>query len=801
MRAVGDHTTSPAAPTLRLIQNAGSEAHAVAQVERPLLARVCAGEPLVLTGDEADFIDLLNQGVSHELILLDPGMDPDDVRPAEYVLEYYVHRYGAQRQADGDRAEGLATDYGRYVIPFLVEVAWSLPEDGRGMAALRLTHAERLPHLLAGEQALPAATVAADLLRTRLGRPRGSRCLHLELEDAAHVVHGGETALASALHAGHVETVRDTRTGRSLVRPLDLRVAGLLIEPEGVHGLARSTADNVLRSLTLAFARAADHGSRHRPTFKLKALEPLRDLRQRPVTPPAIYRSVGEVAAVAARMPPIGQLGLWMERLLGIRISEGYGPRVSDYSRDADDQAWLKIHAQGGLRSMERDPATGRLLPVDDKSSTKTAAGERRIPVPAQLATLIEAFITAFHTDPETGHIDADARLVPGLQKDDVSGQSTYRAWLAAAQHGSAEPFEPHLMRKSLITDLKNAGVPERLCHAFAGHEFDSATIQDKHYDLGPAAEDLVSVADTLEGLIDDAIPGGVLAAATSLRHSFGRATRTAAKRAWVDAHLAEAGLYEVDEDPELGLRLDVARVAVMIGCSESHTRRLMNSQTIPSHVLARGAKKIRYSYAADVERHIAGRGTSLKAVAEGLGCTYSQAYTAATETGLLDGHPRGTLIVLDDDEVRRLTEEMTSRSAAEFDAITLADAAASLELSLVDVETLVKQDALTLVEVPGAKRLRHVSIRSVEAFRAQHPATKGEVGPDEPTGAFMATARLMGISRPSLGVLVRTRQVRAVTRGRQQRIVLGDALAWLESNSRPAQAQAVRDLLSDRSR
>lgn len=61
-------------------------------------------------------------------------------------------------------------------------------------------------------------------------------------------------------------------------------------------------------------------------------------------------------------------------------------------------------------------------------------AGEREIPLPHLLADLIEAVIAVFHTDPVSSVVDAEARIVPDIGKDDASGQSTYRAKLDVAR-------------------------------------------------------------------------------------------------------------------------------------------------------------------------------------------------------------------------------------------------------------------------------------------------------------------------------------------------------------------------------
>jgi integrase len=93
----------------------------------------------------------------------------------------------------------------------------------------------------------------------------------------------------------------------------------------------------------------------------------------------------------------------------------------------------------------------------------------RTIPLPSPLADLIDLLIAIFHTDAETGRVDGEARLIPGLRSENTSGQSTFRTWLSKAQEQSGTSFKPHDLRGALITDLKDAGVEERLAHYYAG--------------------------------------------------------------------------------------------------------------------------------------------------------------------------------------------------------------------------------------------------------------------------------------------------------------------------------------------
>jgi len=144
---------------------------------------------------------------------------------------------GTNRRTGGGRAADIAGDLTRYVLPFAVELAAARPPGRRGIAHLRVQQAEELQTILAGDQALPAATVAADRLKGRLA----VTCLWLTPADAARVCTDGEPALAQALADGRL-TTRADRYGQQLVFAADLRAADLLEEPDRPHGLAASTA-------------------------------------------------------------------------------------------------------------------------------------------------------------------------------------------------------------------------------------------------------------------------------------------------------------------------------------------------------------------------------------------------------------------------------------------------------------------------------------------------------------------------------------------------------------------------------
>ena len=232
---------------------------------------------------------------------------------------------------------------------------------------------------------------------------------------------------------GRVPRHADARTGEQIVFTADLRTVGLLLERDTPHGLAKGSAGNVLRDLDAAFERARAHGADLTWRGRLTAISPLGPRRINDPKPAGTYIPLAHLVALGPHLPVdfCASSSGW---LVGDRIGEVYGLRVADYFRDESGRGWLVMDKQGGASSLGRDRETGRFDRQDSKDHTKTPAGVRTIPIPSQLAALLDELIRIFHTDPETGEVLATARLIPGIQREDVSGQSSFRTWLKDAQ-------------------------------------------------------------------------------------------------------------------------------------------------------------------------------------------------------------------------------------------------------------------------------------------------------------------------------------------------------------------------------
>jgi integrase len=185
---------------------------------------------------------------------------------------------------------------------------------------------------------------------------------------------------------------------------------------------------------------------------KAAARSPSHSAQPRPLALP-------DCARIASHLHPVHQLVFWLQRIMGLRISEAFGVLVSDVV-DLGDTGLLAVQGQGGRTFSVRDEH-GQVVAVPYKATLKTAAGSRVLVVPPALTALIRVAIEAFHTDPDTGEIDTTARLVPGQHTPDRSGQHAYRhafeeattaEHLASSDLGFA--VTTHLLRKSCATDL-----------------------------------------------------------------------------------------------------------------------------------------------------------------------------------------------------------------------------------------------------------------------------------------------------------------------------------------------------------
>ena len=258
----------------------------------------------------------------------------------------------------------------------------------------------------------------------------GDGCRGLSVKEAMTRAERSEATVRRALRHGQLPGARRGPDGRWLIPIADVR-ASLLPQASELRAVGRSYA----RSILWAHAKILDWGRSigwEIPDFArdVNALTPHDDVvRKKPDTQLRRPLSVAEIARVASHLHVVHQLVLWLMRVLGLRISEAFGPHVGDIV-DFGEVGLAVIHRQGGRPFLTRT-RTG-VETTHSKGTLKRAASYRVIVIPGTLMAALRVAVETFHTDPTTGVVDLGARLVPWIAREG-GGQSGFRSALGAA--------------------------------------------------------------------------------------------------------------------------------------------------------------------------------------------------------------------------------------------------------------------------------------------------------------------------------------------------------------------------------
>lgn len=472
---------------------------------------------------------------------------------------------------------------------------------------------------------------------------------------------------------------------------------------------------------------------------------------------------------IASDLHVVYQLVLWLMRVAGLRIGEAYGLVVANFIDDGE-RALLLIEAQGGRTYRLRDDDE-RTVTTRRKARTKTEAGFRLIVVPGPLAAIVRIVIAAWHTDPVTGDIDGQARLVPTIQADG-GGQGGFRSALKAVARklvgASGDPDDyviPHDARKGFADDLAwDPTLHDLVKRKAMGHRAGS-DVFDLIYTLDDRlAEMMVPAAKRIEAEIAATI--GTLVVPTVRRPNY-RADRCKVRAAHIDAELARAG-WQVDDDGS-GEWVGTAEAAAVLGMSETATRRLFPDQ-IAAEKSPAGDWRVRLGdVIAYRERH---RGSVyLQAVAHRAERSYHQAYQMLGRLDIsseVDPYTRQLL----------LTSEQADAVVAEFAridrlherAVPVAVACAELNLKHPSVHGLIRSGRLQADSETDTSGRLFISTASLVAEKAtRKPASVPVVRAGE-------LATLAGVARSDLTALARAGRLTSV---RRVGYTLESALAW----------------------
>jgi integrase len=683
--------------------------------------------------------------------------------------------YDDLRRGGPDRADGVRRILDSYVVP------WFGPQTAT-----------------VGEITYP---MVHEWLLTLVGRGRG----HSDAGENATVAldqsrAGGLWSLRQAAEAGGVSLPtarRRWRDGELVGAYRDpsgrVCVPGLVVprlrrdRPVGLSQAVVTDALWVLRRV-LGFARAngiVPPG--FDPTEGLEAPKPdqavARSRLPRSQTRPL---SFPECARIAAHLHPVHQMVMWLQRVMGLRLSEAFGLLVDDVV-DLGDTGLLLVRAQGGRLFQVRDDH-GRVVTVPHKERTKTEASSRVLVIPPVMMDLLRVALEAFHADPDSGEADETERLVPGLRRGDEAGQLSFREAFEAA--ASAEGLgsddlgfrvSPHLLRKSVATDLAwQPGIEDSVRRRFMGHRA-ADDVYGRVYTLDhPELRPLEEVA----GVLDELIRGSIrrLVVPTTRRVCWGHSNRYFGRAAQLVATLLAAGwLVEPDggEDP----LCDSRRVAAELGVAPTTARRWMRDGTLPCVIVADPAgverRRVRLGEVWALRDRLAEH-VQLPDLAAELGVPYHELYRMSRRLGLvLERHPTSRHFEIQVEAAKILRAEACRVRALHQRSMKLAAAARRLNRAVSTVGLMLRRGELELdpeSDSSDARFVTRASVQAVWASRKEHrkPGTAEDAVP------VAEVARFTGYTSAELIDLVKAGVLQPIP-GRHQMMLTATSLqTWM---------------------
>jgi len=500
-----------------------------------------------------------------------------------------------------------------------------------------------------------------------------------------------------------------------------------------VGGLRRATARQHLGNLgaVVEWAMARGHLT-HNPTRAVTALDPDPAIAVTPPdTAPVRVLYFHECARVAAHLSIHHQVCYWIGRCCGLRVGEVFGLHVGDI----DPAGFLHVSHQGG-GPMERWGPDGSRIKVYE-AGVKSAAGIRVVPMPQSLLALVELYLRAWHADPTTGELDPQARLIRPPQPGRGTGRSSYTHALTNALH--AESLDRHSigftnlthhLRKSLGGDLTHYGnargfqVSRLLGHKLGADGGSQITVD--HY-APPNPDDVepfVVAMDTIEGLIGDALPDGLLQGTDAhaiAGPQIGMPEQQAHAREVIADALASRAPAEV---------CTVAAAAELLEVTPKQVRRLVALGTLES-ADARGAtgRPVLAVTRRSVEAYAAEQRESctLLEAAELTGIGYSTLYERMRVGTLLTHRgPDGRTPWVAWPEVKLLVEEVELRAALDDRSLTIPAAARAIGRHSSTVERLLAVGKLEADESASWTGFTYVTRASLAAYqeaRGKDPA------------------------------------------------------------------------------
>ncbi len=696
--------------------------------------------------------------------------------------------YEDLRRGGPERAESVRRIVEAYLVP------WFAPRTETVADVTYYMVHEWLLHLV-GRAATNGSNGPTAPGGTRAATPDPDQRREVGLQEAARLCRVSVPTMRRRWRTGQLRGAYRDGEGRIRVPVRALRSLGASkgAERNGFSKRYVSDALWILRKV-LAFARANGlFPGGFDPTEGLDA--PLPDTaaaRRRPPTKQPRPLSLSECARVAGHLHPVHQTAFWLQRIMGLRISEAFGLLVGDLV-DLGDTGLLAVQGQGGKTFSVRDDH-GAIVAVPRKQTAKTAAGSRVLVVPAKMMDLLRVAIEAFHTDPDTGAVDASARLVPGIHAAERGGQLGYEEQLDVAAKAEGLGSEDlgfrvssHLLRKSVATDLAwSTGIEEPVRRRFMGHRA-GEDVFGRVYTLDhPDVAPLQKVAAVLDEHI--CVQIGTLMIPTTRRIRWAKKNPIFTRRDHVEATLAAAG-WQLDPGGVDDPLCDAPRVAEELGIAHTTARRWMTDGTLPS-LVARDDHGVprRYCRLSEIWAHRDELANVLRLpdLAEELGVRYDELYRSMRHLGLRPAqHPTSKELTLTEEEDKALRAEHARVRALHRRSIKLAEAVCRLGFAFTTVRLLALSGDLELDPETDTSGARFVTRASVERCWIARDKAKQCGAQPVATVPLSEVVRFTGLGRRAVVDLVRAGVLEELPGRRTCEITRASLQAWLAADDR----------------
>jgi integrase len=712
---------------------------------------------------------------------------PAKVQPdvASVARAWMNAAYEDLRRGGPERAERVRRIIDGFLLPWFAPRTTTIADVSYVMAH------EWLLHLIGREQhALRGSTTPQGSSSTRRS---GDGTEELSLVEAARTTGMSLATVRRRWQAGQLPGAY--RNAQGHVRVPSKSLDAIVAKRRQPTGLSRSYVADALWVLrqVLGFARANGmFPAGFDPTESLEAPapDPAAARTRRPTKQPRPL-TLPECARIATHLHVVHQMVFWLQRIMGLRISEAFGVLVGDIV-DLGDIGMLAAQGQGGRKFGVRDDH-GRIVAVAHKESMKTAAGTRVLVVPEKMMELTRVAIEAFHTDPDTGAVDRTARLVPGILEANQAGQAGYHDALedalAAEGLGSADMgfrVSSHLLRKSLATDLAwQSGIDDAVRRRFMGHRAGD-DVFGRIYTLDhPEVAPLVKVATVLDEKITATI--GTLCTPTTRPVYWGKANPLLGRSDHIDTTLGTAG-WLIDPGRGDDPLCDAERVAAELGLYITTARRRMADGTLPVVVVPdhKGIPRrmVQLSALWAYRDRLADR-VLLPDVAEELGLRYHELYHMVRRLGLvLDQHPATGEYEVTPEAVAALRAEHERVTALHQRSMKLAAAARQLKVAASTAGLLAKKGDLVTDPETDSSRATFITRASVERCWIARSGAKRRKTQPVAAVPIAEVARFTGCTTSELMDLVRAGVLQQVAGRRAVQFTATSLRAWMATGN-----------------